>query len=172
MGQAARFQVRASMRRFPLFGELDTAQLDFLCEGARFLETTRGDILCDSRTAPDVVSAGLVGTLRRRLAPNHNPAEVAFADGDPKAVLADPGRRCWHTDPFRGSTKPDPERAGLDLDKTTRANRGCCLEVEAPNVWRDRVERLTGRTNELESRPLQWRLCRDEDLPGAGPGVW
>ena len=63
MGQATRFQVRASMRRFPLFGELDTAQLDFLCEGARFLETTRGDILCDSRTAP----GGFYGVLDGRL---------------------------------------------------------------------------------------------------------
>ncbi len=56
-------RVRASIRRFPLFEELDSAQLDFLSEGARFVDVTRGDILCDSRSE----AAGFYGVLDGKL---------------------------------------------------------------------------------------------------------
>jgi len=46
-----------------LFRELDNAQLDFLSEGARFVDVTRGDVLCDSRTD----AAGFYGVLDGRL---------------------------------------------------------------------------------------------------------
>jgi len=48
MGETYRARLRASIRRFPLFGALDDTQLDMLSEGARFVVATRGDILCDS----------------------------------------------------------------------------------------------------------------------------
>lgn len=63
MGEIPRNRLRASIRRFPPFGQLSQAQVDFLCDGGRLAEVTRGEILCDSRTA----SAGFYGVLEGRL---------------------------------------------------------------------------------------------------------
>jgi CRP-like cAMP-binding protein len=63
MGETYRARLRASIRRFPLFGALDDTQLDMLSEGARFVVATRGDILCDSRVEP----SGFYGVLDGRL---------------------------------------------------------------------------------------------------------
>jgi CRP-like cAMP-binding protein len=63
MEGAEQTRMRASIRQFPLFGELDNSQLDFLAAGARLEDLTRGDILCDSRAE----SAGLYGLLEGRL---------------------------------------------------------------------------------------------------------
>lgn len=63
MGAMQQNRVRASIRRFPLFSQLEDEQLDFLCEGAHMSEASRGEILCDSRTGP----AGFYGVVEGKL---------------------------------------------------------------------------------------------------------
>ena len=63
MGELSGNRLQASLRRFSLFRQLSQAQLDFLCDGARLVEATRGGIVCDSRSA----SSGFFGVLDGRL---------------------------------------------------------------------------------------------------------
>jgi CRP-like cAMP-binding protein len=63
MTGADRVRLRASIRRFPLFGGLDNRQLNFLSEGTRLMCAARGEILCDGQADP----VGFYGVLDGRM---------------------------------------------------------------------------------------------------------